>query len=266
MNPTLELPALPLPRVRALALLTDEDSSVRDISEVVTGDPALTVAVLRAANAAISAPTSRVRSAEQAIVRIGIGATRRIVMGAVAGNAFEHLSRAGLHVDALWRHLIATALIGEAAARAGEGSTDAFTAGLLHDVGRMAMASQDPNRYARVVSLARRGVSVREAERVMFGADHQEVGADLAEAWRLPDSIVEAVGAHHDVDAASSLCRAVARGRSIAGRLGLGDGLTPAEGGPLEPDSADGAVVRELRGARALLSRVEWYREAIQEF
>ena len=73
MNATFELPTLPLPRVRALALLSDEAVGVTEIAEVVASDPGLTVAVLRAANSAISAPTSRVRSTSQAIIRIGLG-------------------------------------------------------------------------------------------------------------------------------------------------------------------------------------------------
>lgn len=264
MNPSFDLPTLPAPRARALALLTDEDSSLQEVSDVITGDHGLTVAVLRAANSAISAPTSRVRSPSQAIVRIGVGATRRIVTGAMVGDAFDRLQVAGLHVDALWRHLIATALLAETVARVGEGTTDAFTAGLLHDIGRLAMASRDPNRYARIVSLARRGVPVRDAEHVMFGSDHEAVGMELAEAWRLPESVVEAIGAHHDEDAKPGLARAVARARGIAGRLGIGDGVLLGGPGDLDPDSPDAAVVRELRGTKALLSRVEWYREAIQ--
>lgn len=264
MNATFDLPTLPLPRVRALALLNDEDSGVAEMSELIAADPGLTVAVLRAANSAISAPVSRVRSPAQAIVRIGIGATRRIVTGAVVGDAFDDLGHADVHVDALWRHLIATALLTETVARVGEGTTDAFTAGLLHDLGRLAMASRDPNRYARVVSLARRGVPVRDAEQVMFGADHGSLGAELAEAWRLPESIAEAIAGHHDAQSPAPLARAVARARTISTQLGLGDGVVRGGAETLDPDSADGAVVRELRGTKALLSRIEWYREAIQ--
>jgi len=264
MNATFELPTLPLPRVRALALLSDEAVGVTEIAEVVASDPGLTVAVLRAANSAISAPTSRVRSTSQAIIRIGLGATRRIVMGAVVGKSFDGLGRADLHVDALWRHLVATALLAETLARVGEGTTDAFTAGLLHDVGRLAMASHDPNRYARVVNLARRGVSVRDAEQVMFGADHGAIGAELAETWRLPESIGEAIAGHHESAPSSSLARAVGRARDISAQLGLGDGITRGGDETLDPESADASVVRELRGTKALLSRVEWYREAIQ--
>jgi putative nucleotidyltransferase with HDIG domain len=261
----LTLTPLPLPRVRALSLLTDEGSSVRDVADLVEGDPGLTAAVLRAANSVISAPRSRVRTAGQAIVRIGLGATRRIVTGAVAGNAFDNLQRSGVDVDALWRHLIGTALIAGTVARVGDGATDAFTSGLLHDLGRMAMASRDPNRYARIASLARRGVPVSEAEYLMYGANHAQVGADLAEAWRLPEEVVEAIGSHHDADPKPGLCAAVARARQVAVRLGLGDGVVP----PPPPDAAtaedDAAIVRELRGARALMSRIEWYREAIQQ-
>ncbi len=265
MNATLELPTLPVPRARALALLTDDNSKMNEIALVIEGDPGLTASVLRAANSAISAPRSRVRSASQAIVRIGLGATRRIVAGAVVGNAFEHLQRAAIDVDALWRHLIATALIADAAARTGQGSTDAFTSGLLHDLGRLAMAGQDPNRYARIVQLGRRGVPIAQAEYLMFGADHSTLGVRLGEAWRLPEEIIEAIGDHHRPDSGSALATAVYRARSIAWGLGMGDGVLPAPEPSLKPDSPDGAIVKELRGAKALMSRIEWYQDAIRE-
>lgn len=261
-----ELPALPMPRMRALALLNDDNSGLRDVSEVVEGDPALTAAVLRAANSAISAPRSRIRSASQSIVRIGLGATRRIVLGAVVGNAFEHLERADLNVDVLWRHLIATALIADTVGKTGHGTTDAFTSGLLHDIGRLAMASRDPNRYARIVSLARRGVPVVQAEHLMFGADHLQIGVELAREWRIPLEITEAIGTHHDADAPTALCVAVAEGRRIAGHLGIGDGVLGATEEPAVSGSPEDRILREMRGAKALMSRIEWYREAIQQF
>jgi putative nucleotidyltransferase with HDIG domain len=261
-----ELPALPAPRMRALALLNDDNSGLRDVSEVVEGDPALTAAVLRAANSAISAPRSRIRSASQSIVRIGLGATRRIVMGAVVGNAFEQLERADLDVDGLWRHLIATALIADTAGKVGQGTTDAFTSGLLHDIGRLAMASRDPNRYARIVSLARRGVPVVEAEHLMYGATHLQVGVELAREWRIPLEIIEAIGSHHDDETLTALSAAVAQGRRTAGHLGIGDGVLTAQPDLPAAGSPEDRILREMRGAKALMSRIEWYREAIQEF
>ena len=263
MTSVIDLPTLPIPRARALALLADDDAPMTAISQVIDSDPGLTAAVLRAANSASSAPRSRIRTSNQAIVRIGLSATRRIVTGAVVSQAFSDVERAGIDVDALWQHVIATALLADAAARRAPGQSVAFTAGLLHDAGRMAMACHDPQRYARVVQVAAKGVPAEQAESVLFGATHSQWGARLARGWRLPEEITEAIVDHHSEEC-DGLGAAVCRARRISRALGIGDGVVPAPAGVSEDGATGPEASRDLRGARALLSSVEWYRGAIQ--
>ncbi|MDA1062396.1 MAG: HDOD domain-containing protein [Chloroflexi bacterium] len=269
----LELPALPAPRARALLLLTNEASEVAAIAATIESDPALTIAVLQAANSAASAPRQRIETAQDAIVRIGLNPTRQIMTGAVVGDIFRNLERAQIDVDAMWRYLLATAMITEAIATAapvrtgsaGKATTagGAFTAGLLHDVGRLALATSHADRYADVVTQARAGLDVMTAERELLGEDHASHGYRIAEQWLLPEEVAEVVLDHH-LGQASTLSAAVFQARRIARALGLGNGVETAAAPQLDPGSEDAAIVRRLHGPRALVARIEWYRGAIQ--
>ena len=203
-----ELPTLPAPRARALLLLTDERSSLRTIAETIESDPALTIAVLQAANSAASASRLRIQTAHEAVARLGLGPTRRIVTGAVVGDIFRDLERAQIDVDAMWRYLVATALLADAVTDSRGGG--AFTAGLLHDIGRLAMAAADADRYADVVTRARAGLEVTTAERELFGEEHTTFGYRIAGEWLLPDDVAEVVLDHH-VGEASPLSRPSSR-------------------------------------------------------
>lgn len=266
MSEPTKVPVLAATQAEALSLLQDVDVEIPKIAGTVEADPALTAAVLRAANSAASAPIDRVTTAERAVMRIGLSATHRIVTGAVIGSSFNDLRSAGLDPDELWRHVIACALLADTVTRDGAGRSQGFTAGLLHDIGRMAMAQADPERYAKVVAAARAGRNVEETEQAVFGHDHAEFGARVAEEWSIPQEIVEAIGNHHGA-AASPLSDAIARARALAVHLGFGDGIAPPE------DAIDGSdlpveeklMLSAVGGIEALTNQVEWFRGALAD-
>ena len=260
----LDLPPLSVPRMRALQLLADPAAGSDPLAAIVESDPALTAAVLRAANAAAYVGINRVRAAHEAIVRIGFDETRRIVLGAVVEEAFDGVAFAGVDTVELWRHLLATALVADREARRTGHRGEAFTAALLHDIGRLAMATFDPDRYARVVELAQRGVDASRAEYFLFGADHASWGVRVGWEWRLPADIVDAIAAHHDPAAGDPLARALRTGRRVAASLGIGDGLAPGREQMLEMGSPEAALVASLGGAASILDRIEWYRGAVR--
>jgi putative nucleotidyltransferase with HDIG domain len=259
------LPVLPAPHARALQLLEDRNAEVSELAETVSADPALTTAVLRAANSAASAPVNRMTDADQAIMRIGLDATRRIVAGAVVGRTFKDVRNASIKADQLWEHLIACAILTDQALRRNKTVTGGFAAGMLHDLGRMAMAQAEPERYRQVVKLASTGADARSIEIDVFGYDHQEFGQRIAEAWNLPDEIVDAIGDHHE-GGRSTLSRTVRDSRWLALRVGIGDGLCDAD---LFPESAlelrreEKLLLSDIGGEEALHNRVQWFRHAV---
>ena len=258
-----DLPALPVAHARALALLFDGGVEVRAVADVVESDAALTVSVLRAANSAASAPARPVTALREAIVRVGLDATLRVVGGAIIHASFGDLRRSTLDVGEMWRHLIATALLADADAVSAGAQTVAFTAGLLHDVGRLSMAAQDPRRYAEVIRLARAGHAPVAAEIELFGFSHAQWGIHVAHAWGVPAPVMDAISEHHVETSESELAQAVHAARRVSAGLGIGDGVgpPPAAADPLE---ALPAQVDALGGLEALSLLIEWYSGAFR--
>ena len=93
MTSAIEIPPLPVAQVRALSLVANLEPSYDELRKVVDADPAITAALLRAANSAISAPVDRVRTAHVAMVRVGVRETRRIIMGVALSSSFQNLHR-----------------------------------------------------------------------------------------------------------------------------------------------------------------------------
>lgn len=258
---TLELPVLPVAHARVLSILGQQVASISEIVVVVESDPALTASVLRTANSAASSPLSRIDTANNAIIRIGLSMTRRILTGAVIKETFRGLDRSGIEVDELWRHLIMTAMLCEGATADAGVRTSAFTAGLLHDIGRLAMASTAPDEYRLVVDRVARGEDPAEAERSVFGFDHSEWGVEIGRAWEFPDDVVDAIGHHHA--GGISLAQRTVDARDTAWQLGAGDGVVRPAGPALDGSPDRLALIESLGGQSGLAKRVETYRGAI---
>jgi HD-like signal output (HDOD) protein len=263
MSAAIEIPTLPVAQIRAMSLISNPAPSFEELGSVVDADPALTAALLRAANSAISSPVDRVRTARVAMVRIGAAETRRIVMSIALSNSFGSIAESGIDEAEMWRHLIATGVLADATAWGEVRHSEAFTAGMLHDLGRLAMAAQDPLRYSKVVDMARRGIPATEGERTIFGMNHCQWGQSIGRAWGFPGEIVDAIGEHHTASQ-HGLSWVVTRARELAASLGIGDGLVPPEPPLPGTEAAMLPVVEELGGEEAVIARVEWYSGAFR--
>ena len=261
MSVTLELPTLTAAHAQALTLLSDDEAGPAEVAAVVESDPALTASTIRAANSASYGWFSRARSARDAIVRIGLVETRRIIAGAAMGSTFRDIERSGIDVGELWRHVVACGLLADATAWGAGSRSEAFTGGMLHDIGRLALAVEDPKRYQRVAALVREGVDAREAETELFGVDHVQWGVQVGEAFRFTQAVVEAIAQHHDGGDAA-MAWVTCNGRRLAWSLGFGDGLTEPDHVGFDPESDDAVVLEAVGGLEGLESQVEWYRQA----
>ena len=259
---TLDLPALPVAHFRAMTLLSERDVSIRDVAGIVEGDPGLTAAVIRAANSAAFAPMSRIGNANQAIVRIGLTTTQRIVASAAVSRAFQNLYSTGLDPEQLWSHTVAAAILADASAGGHPKRSEAFTAGLLLQVGRLAMATRQPERYRRVIELIGRGLEPFEAESEVYGFDSVEWGAQLTRAWDFPDEVVHAIR-DQVVGYGSPLAPFVHRARGIARALGYGDGVEVPPEPTFDAETEDGRILAPLGGENGLRAQIEWYRGAL---
>ena len=222
-----ELPALPSVVLDLIHSLGREDVDVTALAEKMSRDQALAAKILRLANSSFYGLPARVKTVKQAIVVLGFDSARAL---AVASNMIGSIQGAARQVDVadFWRHSIATALCAKNLARlAGIDQEAAFIAGLLHDIGRLVLATRFPDDYARVLQdCERNDTPVGVAEVRVFGLDHQRAGEMLAEAWKFPPLIQRAIGQHHAPDGAdlADLPGVVHAANAMVHALDLGGG------------------------------------------
>jgi HD-like signal output (HDOD) protein len=252
-----ELPMLPGARARAMLLLHNPDATIQDFVQVFSADPALAVSALAAANSAASAPVRPIASVREAVVRIGAQQARHIAVSSLMRSQFDAtLQESWIEVGAFWEHCVVTGLLTEYLVGRRADSGVNFTAGFLHDLGRLAMVSENPFRYRQVIDLAKAGASVAAAERRIFGATHLAVGERLAGRWGLPDDIVAATAHHHERES-SAVGLAVYHARRIGWKLGYGDGVLAPD--LVEYDEETEGALRHFEGEQGLRARVRWY-------
>ncbi len=230
-----DVPSMPSAALGAVGLLQDPEADMAELIGVIEHDPGLTANLLRIANSAYYGGAGTIDSLRQAIVRLGTKCIlQMVVASAAAPLIIPEIKGYGLSPGDLWKHSIAVAVGTERLAEAlGLPVPEyAFTAGLLHDVGKMVLGTFLEVDAGPSLELAQQEqVSFDVAEHRVLGIDHAEAGAALLERWQLPAEIVCVSRWHHDpnsltgdtfvadlVHAADALC--------LMGGIGAGsDGL-----------------------------------------
>lgn len=194
----LRLPPFPQVALRVLQLAHREEVALPQLCELISTDAAFASEVLTVANSALYAPRYPSSSILQAVTVLGArtlqGMCITIGVRAYLGRAMTEPA-----MRHLWQHNLACALIAERIAQLGLIDRNvAYTAGILHDMGRAALAVVRPKAYAALLEGYRGPMDgILEAERVLFGMDHCETGRQLVEEWKLPGILAGAVAEHH---------------------------------------------------------------------
>jgi len=200
------LPSLPRVVSEMLRLLAEDEYNMDELMDLVQQDPALTARVLKLANSAIYGRPRQIDSLQQALVILGGKEIHRLVTTISVMRSFDDAFVRGriLDKELFWSHSVGT---GELATRVAAyfhlsfRGVD-FTAGLLHDVGKIVLDQHFHSEFRDCLDLShRRGLPQFEAESKLLGLDHAEVGAVLAARWGLPDSLRAAIRNHHAFDA-----------------------------------------------------------------
>ncbi len=222
------LEPLPAHVLDAMRLLDDLTSSAEAVAQCIGRDPVLAARVLKLANSALYMRTRRVVSLREAVVLVGFGAVRSILVTAVAYDAFARGAPGyGLDRAKMWEHALAVATVARHLAQARDLPAEgAFVAGLLHDIGKMALSASLQEQYQEVLEAVRAGSDFVEAERAVLGWDHAQVGAEAARRWNLPEVLVKAIEYHHRPDElpGPSLADAVHVADALSVMLGFGVG------------------------------------------
>lgn len=196
-----ELPALPHVTYRVLTLTSDPRTSITELADTITKDQVLTAKVLRMANSVYYGYARRIFSISEALVILGFSTVRNLVLAASVYNVMDQeFPGYILPKGDLWNHSMTTALLARLLAKKVrfEMNDKAFTAGLLHDIGKIILNIYMKESFAVVLDTVNTGnVPFSEAEQKILGFDHAVVGAKVAEKWNLPEELVEAIANHH---------------------------------------------------------------------
>jgi HD-like signal output (HDOD) protein/CheY-like chemotaxis protein len=194
------VPSLPAIYVKITKALEVPDASMSDISGIIAEEMGMSTKMLQLVNSAFFGLASPVSSVKQAASLIGMENIRALALSVNIFSRFE--GSLGEDMAFLWNHSLATAGFAKVIAKAQSGGRteldDAFTAGLLHDIGRLILASACTKDYMNVLGKTRQGTALLAAEQEVFGCTHAAVGAYLLGLWGLPDAIVAAAAWHHE--------------------------------------------------------------------
>jgi HD-like signal output (HDOD) protein len=199
---TKSLPALPSLYLQLIEELRQKDPSVESISRIISQDLGMTSKILQLVNSAFFGLPQPMADIQEAVLYLGLATIRALVLSIQVFSQFDQRAIKGFSIESLADHCWVTGTLARNIARlehCDEKTVDqCFTAGLLHDVGQLLLATGMPDEYGRVLETVRaREQPIWETELAQFGATHAEVGGYLLGLWGLPNPIVEAVTLHH---------------------------------------------------------------------
>jgi putative nucleotidyltransferase with HDIG domain len=193
-----ELPSIPATVGQIGAAVADPSSSADDLRAILEQDPALSARVLRVANSSLYGFRREVETLRHAITLLGFRTVEALVMAASLRDVFAHF---GLSEKLIWEHATLAGVVAGRLSNYGPIDVErdvAFTAGLLHDIGKIALSNVYRQEYSQVMlKTYNEGVPFTEAETEIFGFDHAVLGAHVADKWKLPPDLVAAIRYHH---------------------------------------------------------------------
>jgi putative nucleotidyltransferase with HDIG domain len=230
-----ELPPMPQVVSRVLDLLSDPDSQMSQLVEVLSRDPALVARLIRVSNSALYGRGQETTSLDQAVVRLGGNAVRSLVMAASMRSLFPmDKTNVGIWGQKLWQHSIECGLASRLVAQRVKypDPEEAFVAGVLHDIGKVVILLRRPEEYREIL---REQIASRDnfyiTERRVLGFDHTDVGELLLEKWQMPRNLQASVKHHHEPSGAGEEAR-------LAYIVGAGDTLSLRHGSQSDPELA----------------------------
>ncbi len=201
-----QLPSLSIIVTRLLVLLQRDDVTMAALTAEIARDQALATRILRIANSPFYGLSSHIGSLQQAGTLLGLHTMHSIITAAGIIGHFPPRQDTGFDRFSFWLHAIGTGIAAQVIARrSGLDSEQAFTAGLLHDIGKVVLTAYFEQDFARVlVYRDEHDCLIREAEQEVMGFDHTHIGARVARHWKLPNLLITAIQNHHTISSKAS--------------------------------------------------------------
>ena len=194
----LQLPSLPTLAMEIMDSFSNDLIDASALASKISQDPAITLKLVSIANSSFFGLSKKVGSVQEAIVVIGFNSLRGLVTAAILINAFPSIGKS-FNSEHYWQHSIETGSCAKILAkRLDIDSEVAFTAGLLHDIGRLVLSVYFYDDFLRILEFRKNnGLNMKEAEQAVMGLDHAALGGKVAEHWHLPLDIQIAISEHH---------------------------------------------------------------------
>ncbi len=194
------LVSLPEVCLRVSEMLEDSRTSAHDLGRVIGRDTGLTARLLKIVNSAYYGFPSRIETVSRAVAIIGMRELRGLVLAASAIEAFSKVPNDILNMAHFWRHSVYCGVVAQLLAAECNvlHKERLFVAGLLHDIGKLIVSHKLPQK-ARIIQQRCEAEELLdfEVEQQVLGFDHAEVGGELLQQWRMPESLADAVRYHH---------------------------------------------------------------------
>ena len=200
------LPSAPTMLLKVTKMVDDPSVSLREVAEVISADPPISMKILRLVNSAYYGVRHRVASIEHAISLLGLKVVKNLVLTATVFHTFSSIrSEEGLlfEREQFWLHCVSTGMIARTLAQSVPESSpldaeELFAAGLLHDVGKIILLQHLHKKFEQALKKsAVEKIPLHECELATIGVDHARVGGKLAEKWKLPGELANAICHHH---------------------------------------------------------------------
>ena len=196
------LPSLPSIYLEIQERLNDPESNVEDVALIVEKDLGMSSKLLQLVNSAFFGYYSNIKSPAKAVHLLGLETVKSLVLALKVFSQYEGGDIPESFLESLWQHSFETAIFSKNIMKSVSGEKreedNAFVSGLLHDIGKLILAANMPDKYSEAIKLARyQDIELRKAEFKVFKAAHPEIGGYLLGIWGLPGDIVEAITFHH---------------------------------------------------------------------
>ncbi len=205
------LPTPPIVFHQIQKVINDPNVSADQIANILAEDPAMSVKVLRLTNSAFYGLSREIESVKHAVIIVGLEAIKNLVLSASVLDMFKGKSIDDDFQDKFWRHSLATAfgcrlLAKKLRDKVMVDPDSAFSAGLLHDVGKIIIACFLPDELKQLQEAQVNNTTKMdyELEKELFGFTHAEIGGFLTEQWKIPHKLTEAITSHHGVEEANA--------------------------------------------------------------
>lgn len=217
--------------------LKKESLTAKSLAALINQDPSLTAKILKLANSAYYGLVKQVTTMEKAVTVLGLNTVQSMALTVSVYKVFKD-GESGFDFQGLWLHSLGCGVAAKnlLLSEGTDLAEQAFVCGIIHDVGKIAIADKLPAELVAMLELIeKKGLSQKDAEAEVFGFSHQKIGGRLAMAWNFPDNYVFAVKSHHkdfplkeqDDPHATLLGQAVLVGNKISKSLAFGHSTAP---------------------------------------